>query len=879
MRKVIILTGVLTFFLACSVASASILDAPHNETNNISCGDCHAYSLWWKYSPAANNDTTPYSTITDAICAKCHSQAGYPNKISHSYGSMNEMHNPATGNWTTKCVDCHDPHHQRQLDWLNSNSSLASEIYLVSGTVDLITSTTSTETTFSYSGVTTKSGWTDPADWSAKSIPGRGLMMLVNDNTYEVNTATQSLPGSGTITVQGVLDSSAETQPFNLIYGQLIKTVISVPNPVTPAEQDRDVKFFDPKGTIGRFVDQANTPPEGVCQVCHTLTDYWHADGSLAIHNTDKVCTNCHDTSLGFKPINADHTTHVGAGTNDGTCITCHVGADVILDVHNGKCEDCHTNPPTLQWTPPNTTGINYCTDCHDSDGPGANDIAGDFKNHPKALDHTGQVVAAPQCVDACHFHNNKDLVNDIHDPNATGDPCNHCHDIANGGILKSLATAGPGDCANCHTDIADYIPNHPNAGTHAGQVDSTPECVRCHSLTDPNPISSDPTIGNVHGNNCGYCHDGSTWALKSLAATNGPGDCVHCHGDFYLHTAAIANNPSLHDTRVTNEAACSGCHDQADPVADIHFNRCDDCHDSLGNLIDGANGNGNATNHGVDDPGFGNPNVCTTCHDDPVWADTATHPDHSAMGTDKILPEASCVSCHIGDLIEVVHNKGGEYCLICHLSLKPTEIHTLIGSAEGNNQGGDCEVCHAPVPPAIQYFDTHKKTESLEHTGQIILTGTNCTTCHLGLPIWNIHKQNCNVCHDSDGVLHGSATDKGTGKPPVDGLNCVQCHDNGFDSLHTTSGNVDLSHSTQVTAMATPNCTVSGCHTETSDLGAGIYVGSNSVHTVTNYIGTDSCLACHDAVDGTLQGSAITPGGDCKTCHTSTIYDTTPHN
>ena len=313
--------------------------------------------------------------------------------------------------------------------------------------------------------------------------------------------------------------------------------------------------------------------------------------------------------------------------------------------------------------------------------------------------------------------------------------------------------------------------------------------------------------------------------------------------------------------------------------VADIHFNNCDDCHDALGNLINGANGNGDATGHGVNDAGFGNPNVCTTCHTDPKWTSTTTHPDHSAMGTDKILPEARCVSCHTGDLIEVVHNKGGEYCLICHLSLKPTEIHTLIGSAAGNNQGGNCEVCHTPVPPATGYFYSHKKSESYKHTGQVLSTGTNCTTCHLGTPILQIHNMACSNCHSADGELQGSAAGKGTGKPPTTGLNCVDCHSNGFDSLHTTSGNVDLSHATQVTAMTPQSCTTAGCHDEVSSLGAGIYVGSNSAHTKSKYIGTDSCLACHDSVDGALKLPAIPLGGDCKSCHTSTLYDAYPHN
>jgi hypothetical protein len=99
-----------------------------------------------------------------------------------------------------------------------------------------------------------------------------------------------------------------------------------------------------------------------------------------------------------------------------------------------------------------------------------------------------------------------------------------------------------------------------------------------------------------------------------------------------------------------------------------------------------------------------------------------------------------------------------------------------------------------------------------------------------------------------------------------------MDCH-GGFP-LHD-SLTIDLSHSTQVTA--TPTCITSGCHDQVSDLGANIYVGSNSVHASDTYAGTDSCAACH-LNDGSLNPPAIAGGGDCKTCHSDAKYDNTPH-
>ncbi len=57
------------------------------------------------------------------------------------------------------------------------------------------------------------------------------------------------------------------------------------------------------------FVDGAGN---GVCETCHTLTNYYNNSGTGAPHEMD-VCTTCHEHAAGFQPTG-------------GSCTTCHTG-------------------------------------------------------------------------------------------------------------------------------------------------------------------------------------------------------------------------------------------------------------------------------------------------------------------------------------------------------------------------------------------------------------------------------------------------------------------------------------------------------------------------------------------------------------------------
>jgi len=555
--------GLLTAMLATGSAfAASVIDAPHNESNDVRCGSCHSYSLWWQFSPTKPG-TTDYAGRTDAVCNKCHGPSGSEfRKSSHSSLSMGDAHDTALGTWSTNCIDCHNPHLQPQLNWLSSsatfgNGSLAGGLYLAEGTIGTITDNGDGTTSITFTNAAAKSPWQDTGRWTQKSgNAGRGLLLSLGyktgDKTYEIISASTTAPitngaggtGEGIITVQSgsdPVDSLKYTgSNFGIIYGQLIKSSIATPNSGTKA-----VKFFDSQDG---FVDSASgAATKAICQVCHTQTHYWRNDGSLAIHNDGSVCTSCHTIAAGFKPNYPDHDGFIAKLT---ACGSCHTQTKVVENIHLFNCSTCHAagGPPALKtadantpfrqdppaWTPTNSPPAQGdCGQCHGSDY---------FNFHQKKLDHAGQVdKAVLNCTSACHYHDKTDTVLDIHKGT-----CTHCHNMtpnADGSFGEKISLAaqyGRGDCMHCHVNIAADIINHPKAFDHTGQVDQ------------------DPTGGfigtiegrNVHRPDCVTCHSGSIW-LKIHRTYS----CSTCHEPEY---------GGLFGRSLKGPGSCSTCHTEA---------------------------------------------------------------------------------------------------------------------------------------------------------------------------------------------------------------------------------------------------------------------------------------------------------------------------
>ncbi|VVB90191.1 Uncharacterised protein [uncultured archaeon] len=104
------------------------------------------------------------------------------------------------------------------------------------------------------------------------------------------------------------------------------------------------------------------------CELCHTNAK------DLSPHvNGGKLCINCHGSQV--------HNIHIGEGTVNLDCKTCHGFPPKIPTVQPGKgpgsysvCEQCHAPPPD-NTKPSNGNLIlihlsrgKYCTNCHGTD-------------------------------------------------------------------------------------------------------------------------------------------------------------------------------------------------------------------------------------------------------------------------------------------------------------------------------------------------------------------------------------------------------------------------------------------------------------------------------------------------------------------------------
>jgi hypothetical protein len=69
----------------------------------------------------------------------------------------------------------------------------------------------------------------------------------------------------------------------------------------TPSGTDRAITFRSLEGLADASFASATAPGSGVCEVCHTTTRHYRADGSGEPHFTYS-CLGCHRHNDGFRP-------------------------------------------------------------------------------------------------------------------------------------------------------------------------------------------------------------------------------------------------------------------------------------------------------------------------------------------------------------------------------------------------------------------------------------------------------------------------------------------------------------------------------------------------------------------------------------------------
>ena len=453
---------------------ASVADAPHNETNDIACSDCHDYSLWWQYSPSINNAVQSHDQIVSDVCLSCHGPESPLEEKTHSSDTMGST---SFDFWSRNCVECHDPHIQAQLHWLNDDPAWAEQLYLVTGTIELGTidyNAAQNTTLFSYNSANaTKTDWLDPVIWNSKSESDRGLILVVSaesqESSFEINSATGEpitagmADGNGTITVQGQINSSLDGANFGLIYGQLIKTTVN----------QLPVKFFGPFDPDYSFVDNTGQTNEGLCQVCHSLTKYYNP---TANDHFSQPCTDCHSHKIGFA--------HYNGGLSSPSCST--------TSCHN---TDKHSNHLDMTIT---------CEDCHD--------LAALRDQADDVIFDDGELLAQTTVCIVCH-------------QNGAGGGLANQTDYKTGWTSAVYDL----DCSGCHSFGPNYSNGVPKANSHSVHANYT--CNFCHNLTTSDGVSI--TNGQNHPNQSyTLAAGGGASFTYTYDAAGGSCATISCHGN-----------------------------------------------------------------------------------------------------------------------------------------------------------------------------------------------------------------------------------------------------------------------------------------------------------------------------------------------------------
>jgi len=433
------------------------------------------------------------------------------------------------------------------------------------------------------------------------------------------------------------------------------------------------------------FDDGDPAENNGVCQVCHTETNYHKHDGTGSSHYDGENCTTCHPHDAGFMP--------------SGSCTSCH---SVPQDNGDGV-------PPggrAAILNPDGTGGHDLgggvlgdddCATCHEMTRhmQGQVRLWEDPVNPVTPLPVTGDPAELVPFCTACHAPPDHPT---IHDIGAAWEPvCTECHEIhdptnVNLTLVSDLVynqtldqdfpvvlteRTGPngfgdagaqndGICQVCHTSTTYHLYDGSGAGHYSGA-----DCITCH----PHDSGFRPS-----GGACDACHgqppDGAAFPNTAgshaahMTAPGGPAiaDCYVCHA-------------TLGDTHINDLASfATGVDDNGNSNIDLdETDVCDACHSPDGPF------------DGVDDPEFGAR---------ANWLDGVYEADELAAGK-----ELWCAGCHDTGT-SVVHG----------VSAPPVAGDNLTWgfylAGHGRRHGTECADCHDFTTP---HFDGLEQTYSFD--------------------------------------------------------------------------------------------------------------------------------------------------------------------
>ena len=335
---------------------------------------------------------------------------------------------------------------------------------------------------------------------------------------------------------------------------------------------------------------------DGVCEVCHTLTDFHKDGGPTGAHNFSQDCTTCHKHYSGFE----------GRG---GGCAGCHSSAQggrrVIVsefdrtthhvdwaggglassgDIPDSDCETCHdqsthqagnvrlwdvddpgnTEASVVLTGDPNTSSTEaaklstHCLSCHDADGANGNTTPFTGGATVAAIDATAWAASSHEgsaAIVGCY-----------------GDGAFGCHSSGHGSEKKTMLappeTAATstwltedeeGFCLACHdsdgpagTDLKTAFNRSINWVQQATGLNANP------NLNDRHDVQADAQAQSGARIECTSCHNPHTaTSAQPYILDPDPGD-GHVPGTDYYYYSATSD--------VLSEF-CLDCHDGSWPA------------------------------------------------------------------------------------------------------------------------------------------------------------------------------------------------------------------------------------------------------------------------------------------------------------------------
>ncbi|UCC28734.1 MAG: hypothetical protein JSU86_11090 [Phycisphaerales bacterium] len=356
---------------------------------------------------------------------------------------------------------------------------------------------------------------------------------------------------------------------------------------------DKPVMFSSLTG-LGSFSTSSAVDPDGICQVCHTVTMFHLHDGTGAPHQEGEDCTACHTHDTGFVPdasvsCSICHSLAQGARRPIGgefDLASRHVRGEAI---GNADCTVCHEMTAHQQGrvrlrnvddpeNPASVIGLSdsplsspaqaarlepFCLACHDADGArgaapftdGAIPPPIDAGLWASASHGWGQMSCFGNGrVFGCHGTGHGSMKADLLAPWDASQP------TLEGDMLREQE----GLCYSCHdadgpaaTDIESQfaLATRHNVSSLDQADGSAVECTHCHNPHEVTNATSltDPDSGRLWTGSseafCLTCHDGSPPAGVSFPPTSpgtgfdksvfvgtthdselGESSCRHCH-------------------------------------------------------------------------------------------------------------------------------------------------------------------------------------------------------------------------------------------------------------------------------------------------------------------------------------------------------------